>query len=265
MASQMKQIFILAVLLSLITFDHQAKHLPLATSTIIIFSKILPEEEFLVCSEGMVEIAGEYCPVVQENCIRWLDHLRCAEFQKPSQCLSTRTHLHYCMSRFEYPGQEGSFPLVGKDYYQAKKIAEDEGHRLCSIEEFNFACEGEDIKPYGYGDGYHRDASMCNIDKPWIDYSLFSPEDWNDHEMGLYQGVKSDSNSSCKSWAGVYNLNGNVDEILDSEKVDHVILSGGYWSVVRNRCRPKTVAHDKLFSFYNSGFRLCDNVKEHHA
>jgi formylglycine-generating enzyme required for sulfatase activity len=215
----------------------------------------------LPCPEGMVEIEGDYCPTVIQTCLRWIDHLRCAEFAKPSQCMSKRKHLHYCMSKFEYPG-EGAYPIVGMDYYQAKAIAEKEGNRLCTEEEFNFACEGETMHPYGYGDGFHRDNQICNIDKRWIDYSLFSREDWNDQEMGLYQGVISDGKSLCRSVFGVYNLNGNVDEILDSEKHDNVVLSGGYWSTVRNRCRPKTIAHNKLFSFYNVGTRMCSDAPE---
>jgi hypothetical protein len=225
------------------------------------------------CPEHMIEVSGNYCPIVEEKCLRWLDSntdpnsnggegpLRCAEFENPSKCLSPRKHLDFCMSKFEYPGTEGSFPLVGMDYYQAKTIAENDGNRLCTKEEFNFACEGEDIHPYGYGDGFHRDASICNIDRPWIDYAKFPQSAWNDHDAGLYQALRSDSSSLCKSVFGIFSLNGNVDEILDSEHVDHVILSGGYWSTVRNRCRPQTTGHNKYFGFYQLGMRECSNIK----
>jgi formylglycine-generating enzyme required for sulfatase activity len=212
------------------------------------------------CPDNMVEIDGDYCPNVQEICLKWLDttQMRCAEFKQPSTCLSKeRKHLHFCMSKFEYPGTEGSYPLVGMDYYEAKEIAEKDGNRLCTKEEFNFACEGEDIHPYGYGDGFHRDSNICNIDKPWIDYGKFDQSSWNDPGGGLYQAVRSESVSLCKSDFGIYNLNGNVDEILDSEHSKNVVLSGGYWSTVRSRCRPTTDAHNKYFSFYQIGFREC--------
>ena len=225
------------------------------------------------CPSDMIEVQGDYCPNVVQDCLRWLDKdqspsanggigpMQCAEFKQPTECLSkNRIRMHFCMSKFEYPGTENSYPLVGIDYYEAKALAEQNGHRLCSKEEFNFACEGEGMHPYGYGDGFHRDSSICNIDKPWLDYTKYPKSSWNDHNGGLNQSVVSDSTSECKSVFGVYNLNGNVDEILDSEHSKNVILSGGYWSVVRSRCRPITDAHNKYFAFYQVGFRMCDNV-----
>ncbi len=140
-------------------------------------------------------------------------------------------------------------------------MAKEAGYRLCTKAEFNFACEGEEARPYGYGDGFHRDAEICNIDKPWIDYSKFPPSSWNVLDGGIYQGVKSDPNSKCKSIFGIYNLNGNVDEILHSENTKNVILSGGYWGPVRTRCRPMTDSHGKDFNFYQIGFRMCSDIK----
>lgn len=227
------------------------------------------------CPAEMVEVRGDYCPTVEQKCLKWLDEdqspeanggigpMRCAEFEQPSKCLSSqRVHMHFCMSKFEYPGTEGSYPIVDLNYYQAKKIAADRGYRLPTKAEFNFACEGPDMHPYGYGDGFHRDATICNIDKPWVDYNKYPRSTWNDHvDGGLNQSIRSDGNSKCKSWSGVINLNGNVDEILDSEFSKNVILSGGYWSVVRNRCRPLTDSHSKEFSFYQISFRMVKDIR----
>jgi sulfatase modifying factor 1 len=227
------------------------------------------------CPTGMVDIEGDYCPVVEQECLKWLDKdtsasandgigpMRCAEFKSPARCLSSaRVHMHFCMARFEYPGTEGSYPLVGMTYPQAKEIAKNDGNRLCTSDEFNFACEGEEMHPYGYGDGFHRDANIANIDKPWIDYTKFSPSIWNDINGGLYQAIKSDGKSQAKSWAGVYNLNGNVDEIMDSEQHKNAVLGGGYWGPVRTRCRPRTLSHNKTtYSFYQLGFRECSDIR----
>lgn len=228
------------------------------------------------CPIGMIDIEGNYCPSVEQECLKWIDKdtsvsanggigpMRCAEFKSPSKCLSSaRVHMRFCMAKFEYPGTEGSYPLVGMTYPQAKEIAKNDGNRLCTSDEFNFACEGEDIHPYGYGDGFHRDAEIANIDKPWIDYANFPPSTWNDINGGIYQAVKSDSKSQSKSWAGVYNLNGNVDEVMDSENHKNAVLGGGYWSKVRNRCRPRTMSHSKInYSFYQLGFRECSDIKD---
>lgn len=225
------------------------------------------------CPSDMVEVEGDYCPRVSEICLRWLDAdqrptankgegpLRCAEFKAPTTCLSaSRVHMHFCMSKFEYPGTDGSYPIVDIDYATAKSIAEKDGRRLCTKNEFNFACEGESMHPYGYGDGFHRDAKICNIDKPWHDFRKYKESQYNDHSAGLYQGLLSDDKSMCKSWVGAYNLNGNVDEILDSEHSKNVILSGGHWAGVRSRCRPLTNSHGKDFKFYQTGFRECKDI-----
>lgn len=231
------------------------------------------------CPDNMVEVSGNYCPRVSQKCLHWEDKdispeanggegpLRCAEFESPSICLSKeRIYMHFCISKFEYPGTEDSYPLVGIDYYQAKMLAEKDGNRLCKKEEFNFACEGEDIHPYSYGDGYHRDTNnqVCNINRPWIDFTKFPRSAWNDLTAGLNQSIKSDSNSLCKSVFGVYNMNGNVDEILDSEGHKNMILSGGHWNNVRSRCRPITSGHDKLFSSYSLGTRFCRDIDDEH-
>lgn len=230
-----------------------------------------------VCGKGMIRVSGSYCPNVFEKCLRWLDKdkdpkknwgigpLRCAEFEKPTKCLSkTRKQLDFCMSVFEYPG-EGTYPLVGMDYYEAKKMAEKDGNRLCTVDEWNFACRGEHDHPYGYGDGFHRDDGSlgCNIDKEHIDYSKFPRSSWNDTNGGLYQGIRSDRTSHCVSDEGIYNLNGNVDEILDSEHDKNVILASGYWGQIRARCGAKTRdIHSKLFSFYQVGMRTCSDVRK---
>jgi hypothetical protein len=56
-------------------------------------------------------------------------------------------------------------------------------------------------------------------------------------------------------------MTGNVDEWVVNES-GHPFpsgLKGGYWGPVRDRCRPMTVAHDTKFSFYQIGFRCCED------
>lgn len=207
--------------------------------------------------ENMIEIEGNYCPSVRQDCKKWIDDLRCSEFKKPSICLSKeRVHMHFLIDKFEWPNKEGSYPEIGFNWYGATERCESVGKRLCSEAEWNFSCEGEEMLPYAYG--YKRDNSVCNVDKPWIDYTKFSQDEWNK----LYQGVVSDSNSLCKSWAGVINLNGNVDEIINAPYGNAYKneLTGGWWGPIRGRCRPKTTAHSEVFGFYQLGTRCCKNI-----
>ena len=223
------------------------------------------------CSSDMVEVQGSYCPQVQEICLKWLDKdqsskangglgpLRCAEFKFPTKCLSkTKTNLHYCIDKFEWPNKEGSLPEVGFDWYGAIDRCESVGKRLCEENEWNFAAEGPSSNPYPTG--YTRPTNQCNIDKPWLDYTKYKRSEWNQ----IYQGIASDSNSSCKSWAGIINLSGNVDEIINrpNGKPQYRNEStGGYWGPVRARVRPKTQVHNELFSDYQLGTRCCSNIK----
>lgn len=212
-----------------------------------------------ICPKDMVQVKGKYCPAVEEVCEKWIDDLRCAKFTYPTKCLSTqKINLNYCMDHFEWPNQEGTKPEIGFDWYGAKARCEGVGKRLCEEDEWNFACEGEDILPYAYG--YQRDATICNVDKPWIDYSKYPMSEWNK----LYQGIASDSHSLCKSWAGVFNMNGNVDEIINAPKGNKFKneSTGGYWGPIRGRCRPKTTAHSENFSFYQTGTRCCRSIQQ---
>ena len=63
----------------------------------------------------------------------------------------------------------------------------------------------------------------------------------------------------CVSSFGVHDLTGNVDEWTTSTRTSgfRSVLKGGYWSVVRNRCRPSTRAHNEGHRYYQQGFRCC--------
>ena len=265
----MKLTFLGLILLSLTVFNRQKLEIEPVFDPDEFVLKTQFEDNVIKqssCPEDMVPVEGDYCPNVDQKCTRWLDSdlspsansgigpLRCAEFEY-SKCLSkTKVHKKFCMDTYEWPNKKGEYPDVGISWYEAKKSCESFGKRLCTESEWTFACEGEDIKPYPYGDGYHRDAMMCNIDKPSMDPSLPRSE-WHKH----YRAVPSGSMESCVSPFGVYDMTGNVDEaaVNESGKPYMSALKGGYWSTVRTRCRPATTVHGPEFVFYQNGFRCC--------
>lgn len=227
------------------------------------------------CPDNMRHVVGEYCPEVEQKCLRWLDTdqsptanfgigpLQCAEFESPAKCKSKeRKHQNFCIDTYEWPNQKGELPPIGMTWNDAKNSCEGIGKRLCAATEWTFSCEGESIKPYPYDDGYHRDATVCNIDKPSMDPSLPRSE-WPKH----YSAVPSGSMDRCVSPFGVHDMTGNVDEWVNNttglkDKDPYISgLKGGYWSKVRARCRPMTTAHGPDFSFYQIGFRCCQNAK----
>jgi hypothetical protein len=215
------------------------------------------------CAEGMVEVEGDYCPNVEQKCIRWMDpetKQRCADFEPATTCVGHTVHKHFCIDRFEFPNVAGEKPTVMKDWYEAKATCQSEGKRLCGDSEWTLACEGQERLPYPYG--YARSSEACNIDKPHLDVDEKAMADGSkrDAEVArLDQRSESGAHEACVSPYGAYDMTGNVDEWVVNEggKPYKSGLKGGYWGPVRDRCRPMTIAHNELFEFYQIGFRCC--------
>jgi formylglycine-generating enzyme required for sulfatase activity len=221
----------------------------------------------------MVEVDGEYCPLVDQKCLRWLDpdvKLRCAQFDKGpsnSSCLLKTDHKHFCIDRYEWPNKAGAMPTYMANWYEARSSCESLGKRLCADTEWTLACEGPKQQPYPYGDGYARDPNACNIDKPYIwphSDQVYDPRTQAGELARLDQREPSGSRVACVSPYGVHDLVGNVDEwVVNASQFGHPHLSGlkgGYWGPVRTRCRPMTTAHDETFRYYQIGFRCCGDV-----
>ncbi len=222
------------------------------------------------CPPDMVEVEGDYCPVVDQRCERWLDpltKLQCAEFEKvpgSDRCSLSTEHKRFCVDRYEWPNKVGAMPRYMASWVEAKSSCEATGKRLCSDTEWTLACEGQDRHPYPYGDGFARDDRACNIDKPYIwprPERIFDPKTSSDELARLDQREPSGLRTACVSPYGVHDMTGNVDEwvvnVSQSGKPFMSGLKGGYWGPVRTRCRPMTTAHDETFRYYQIGFRCC--------
>ena len=227
------------------------------------------------CPAGMVSVQGKMKvhAMVDEMqlqaCTKWIDHKwpeRCAEYDRDkwlaiSKELPTQ-NMNVCMDRFEYPNRKGEFPIIMVSWYEARDACKTEGKRLCSEDEWTYACEGEEATPYP--NGYSREASECINDRPWrkFDDQALMPRT-GPRAMAeldrLWQGVPSGTRAACKSKAGVYDMTGNIDEWTRSSIAGErpSVLKGGYWGPVRTRCRPATKAHDESHTFYQQGFRCC--------
>lgn len=235
------------------------------------------------CAVGMVEIEGQmkaaaaqYLDGMDELqksvCTEWIDREfpeRCARFDRDHWLRVSRdlptTALHYCIDRFEYPNLRGAYPWIEVTWHEARAVCEQEGKRLCTEDEWTFACEGEEALPYPYG--YHRDSEACVIDRIWRPVDEVALEGRTDERAlreidSLWQGEASGERRRCRSPFGVYDMTGNVDEWTVSVRHGErpSILKGGYWGAVRARCRPSTRAHGEDFSFYQQGFRCCSDV-----
>jgi formylglycine-generating enzyme len=236
------------------------------------------------CPIDMVRVEGDYCPALMQDCIEHhqeYDHAkgkrttvseRCLRYAEPSRCVSKeRRRMSYCMDRFEYPGTLGEKPRVLTSWRSAKKLCEERGKRLCTEDEFNFACEGPEMLPYVYG--FVRDKNACNIDKPYIypDHSRVLPEydeclkdeSCKKELERLDQREPIGQRTSCVSWAGVFDLNGNANEWVDlpgEKPPNRSGLKGGWWGPIRARCRPTVTFHKEADYGYEAGFRCCGDA-----
>jgi sulfatase modifying factor 1 len=215
------------------------------------------------CAPGTVEVEGDYCPNVEQKCLRWLDpetQMRCAEFAPTATCVGKTIRKHFCIDQYEYPNRVGERPIIMKTWYEARDACQAQGKRLCGDSEWTLACEGQERLSYPYG--YERNAEACNIDKPHPDVNeaaIANPKTRDAEVTRLWQGEVSGARDACVSPFGVHDMTGNVDEWVVNEKGTPFKsgLKGGYWGPVRTRCRPMTTVHNEDFQFYQIGFRCC--------
>lgn len=211
----------------------------------------------LACGENMVLVEGEYCPKVQLNCKKYLDpkgryeQFRCAEYG-PSECLSKeRKHLRFCIDRTEFSEPGETLPANHKSFTHGEKACAAEGKRMCRESEWNFACEGEEMRPYPYG--FARDASACNADR----LDVVSPE-------GKLRDLRAPGGSfaRCKSPFGVMDMAGNLEEFVAMDVKGPAVpaMKGAYWQPSRNFCRAAQTAHDRYYNGTETGFRCCSDA-----
>lgn len=239
-------------------------------------------EEPSPCPEHMVWVRGDYCPAVAQRCLEYHPEYlarrgdptvseRCLRYAEPSRCLSERRPASFCMDRYEYPNLVGELPRVLTSWLEARQLCEAQGKRLCTEDEFNFACEGPDMLPYATG--FERDASACNMDRPYRQpnhgrrmktHEDCPSDEWCAAEMErLDQRHRIGDKSTCVSWAGLIDLNGNVNEWVmrpEQKAPERSGLKGGWWGPVRNRCRPTVGFHKENDYGYEAGFRCCSDA-----
>lgn len=206
------------------------------------------------CPAGMVLVEGSYCPRVEHRCLEYLDapgryaEFRCARYAQPAKCLSPRVDVRFCIDRDEYVPPGEALPANFKSFTHAKKTCEADGKRVCLESEWNFACEGEEMRPYPYG--WERDSSACNADHADIIDQKGELKD---------RRARADEYPQCVSPFGVRNLSGNLEEFVarDGTNPPAPAMKGAYWQPGRNFCRAAQTAHDRYYNGMETGFRCC--------
>jgi len=75
---------------------------------------------------------------------------------------ANRPFFKVCIDKFEYPDREGTIPQVNVSISDAQKSCEKTGKRLCTTEEWQWACSGLEAYQYPYGRVFEKDN--CNTD-----------------------------------------------------------------------------------------------------
>jgi formylglycine-generating enzyme required for sulfatase activity len=223
-------------------------------------------------------VHGMYCPNAEAMCLAWIEipvggrieRGQCKRYREPAVCHSPRrTELRFCMDTYEWPNRAGAIPRNLTSWQEAKDTCEGIGKRLCTDVEFEFACEGEAMKPHVTG--FERDPGKCSFDRPYRErkFAFFK------HEACLAdpackaaleaidQRLPAGAMPACVSDHGVFDLNGNVNEWVElpgkgfSKRAG---LKGGWWGPVRDRCRPITTFHGESDYGYEVGFRCCKDA-----
>jgi formylglycine-generating enzyme required for sulfatase activity len=213
-----------------------------------------PPPPQLPCPSDMVMAEGEYCPTPIQTCKRWLDppgpyeFYRCAEYA-PSICKGSRVHERFCIDREEYVEPGETLPLANQSWTSAKEVCEGSGKRLCLESEWQFACEGDEMRPYPYG--FVRDATLCNIDR----LDLGKP---NGGLKDLREPIAD--RPKCLSPFAVHGMSGNIEEwttIDDGKAPQRSSMKGAWWLPGKNTCRSRTVGHGEIYRGKQVGVRCC--------
>jgi formylglycine-generating enzyme required for sulfatase activity len=245
------------------------------------------------CPAGMVRVTGKMkdpdVTLARQNAAcedgaSWNPVYLCQNFDPAKLQYETATLLamDYCIDRFEYPNVPGEFPATMLSWNDGQALCKLQGKRLCSEDEWSFACEGPEAWPYPYGyDRYLEPGAHfpdhipagdgCNIDVirhvhadiPRMMRYRFAPEGLAEIDR-LWSAVPAGSRAACTSPFGVRDLTGNIEEWTvqvpgrppNLHGADSV-LKGGYWSPVRSRCETAELAHGPGHQYYQTGFRCC--------
>lgn len=137
--------------------------------------------------------------------------------------------------------------------------------RLCTEEEWMFACQGKRPTTFPYGDtrkdGYCNDAGKAPLQLLYSvqDDGTYGFEPMNDPRLNQIGGTvaRTGSHRRCTNSYGVFDMVGNLHEWVDDPAGT---FRGGYYldtHINGDGCRYRTIAHDVSYHDYSTGFRCC--------
>ena len=211
------------------------------------------------CPDGMILVDGEYCPNVEQTCLEWMEppgdryeHFRCARYKNPGECKGKRVHKRFCIDKTERTEAGSDLPMNHMSWTSATNVCKAAGARLCMTSEWQFACEGAELRPYPYG--WERDANACNVD---VMHGLGKVGHLVDHR------TPASAHPGCVSAFGVHDMAGNVDEwatVDGAPPGTREVMKGSWWLPGRHSCRSFQGGHGANYGGTESGARCCKDA-----
>lgn len=157
----------------------------------------------------------------------------------------------FCMDIYEYPNQRHVRPRVKVSKNEAAKLCLAQGKRLCTEHEWMLACAGPELNKYSYGSDFEPWRCNTNGANPGDDFEV----------------APSGSHPGCRNYYGIYDLNGNVSEWVetdDKDKKTAYIRGGTVWVAEYGQdCFSRHTHSADDATWVDDGFRCCSNPIEY--
>jgi hypothetical protein len=156
--------------------------------------------------------------VVRQSAAASPDADAIARYAKPLSCpkemvavdlppgRSDKPFFKVCIDKYEYPNLRGGVPRTSVPFDEARSLCAQQGKRLCTADEWTWACSGLDGLAYPYGNSFVQDR--CNNDTRLIE--------------------TSGSHRNCVSPFGGYDMAGNVFEWVVNQNGKLALMGGPY-------------------------------------
>jgi hypothetical protein len=118
-----------------------------------------------------------------------------------------RPFFKVCVDKYEFPNQKGAVPQGNVSYREAQQLCQTHGKRLCTAEEWQWACSG--IEGYTYPYGWQFEKKKCNID-------------------GGTDVEASGTRRHCVGKFGIYDMTGNIFEWVTGQDGKPMLMGGPY-------------------------------------
>lgn len=219
------------------------------------------------CPNDMLLVSGKFCPKVKQGAC--LEHkgpkwAPCSKYA-PSTCEVNTVEKSFCIDKEEEHDASGK-PLGDMTFGQCEAVCKKQNKRLCREQEWTFACEGEDMLAFPYGNEYKPGA--CNANRTYKELMCGGHQPGRKSPTDLLCDLRANVSEypECVSPFGVHNMVGDVDEWVrtpkyyKSPKVQFESgMKGGHFGAGRHRCEPTTYGHGAGYSQISSGCRCCED------